>query len=465
MVFASVSFLFLFLPITLAGCCLCPARFRNLFLLVMSIFFYAWGGLKWIPILSLSVLLHGAAARAARRMEKQRNRNVILAAVVLLDVTMLVFFKCRPEKTDMPPGLSFFTFQALSYVIDVMRGEEPQENVAGLALYISFFPQLIAGPIIRYKEIREQLKERRLSLDGMSGGCIRLLGGLTKKVLFADRLAVMTKEIYSNTEASALSPQLLWLAAAAYSLQLYFDFSGYSDMAVGLGAMLGFRFPENFRHPYRARTAGEFWKRWHITLSAWFRDYVYIPLGGGRGGVWSVVRNFFIVWTLTGLWHGAGLPFLLWGLCWGGLILLERYLIRPEERGAAFRFIYRVFLIFWIVFLWTVFHAGSEPGVWQSVPRMLPFAGWRMEAAQKNLLLLWLREQWFYLLVGTALSMDLPRKLRDVFIRKAGPGTTVSFRIGQAFSVAGLIALTGGACLSVSLLLGGSYNPFLYFRF
>lgn len=341
MVFSTIIFLCAFLPITIIGYYLMPSKVKNYFLLLMSLFFYAWGEPKFVWIMIASILLNyglGMWISGCRGNHRARLKKTAVILAVVLNIGILFVFKYMTFTmqtiqrlfsdfpviaVSLPIGISFYTFQGLSYVIDVYRGEKVQRNPFHLALYISMFPQLIAGPIVRYKDVSGSLTRRVHSPECFAEGVQRFVIGLSKKAIFANMTGELANSIMTG-DFSVMSMQVAWLGAFAYTLQIYFDFSGYSDMAIGLGKIFGFDFSENFNYPYISRSIREFWRRWHISLSGWFRDYLYIPLGGNRRG--NVYLNLAIVFLATGIWHGAAWGFLLWGIWHGAFILLERYL-------------------------------------------------------------------------------------------------------------------------------------------
>jgi len=374
LVFSSPVFLFLFLPAILAGYFLLPSlAARNLLLLAGSLFFYAWGEVQYVLILLASIAANTYfGSRIARSAGAARNWN--LAAGIAANLALLGYFKYANFVVDnlnallgavgaaplehgvvhLPLGVSFFTFQAISYIVDVYRREaQVQENVLDVALYISLFPQLIAGPIVRYGFIADQLTGRETHLSDVAAGARRFTIGLAKKVLIANTVGEAADEIFAHQPAQ-LDPVLAWLGVLCYGLQIYFDFSGYSDMAIGLGRMFGFRFPENFRTPYASRSLREFWRRWHISLSTWFRDYVYIPLGGSRVRPLRVRLNLLLVFFLTGLWHGASWNFVIWGFFHGGFLALERTRFGEwlERLPAPLRHVYLLLVVgvAWVFF-------------------------------------------------------------------------------------------------------------------
>ena len=471
MVFSSMTFLFVFLPLLLAAYYLLPARaraWRNGVLLAFSLFFYAYGGPPFLLLMLLSIAVNYTGALWAAPGRRHPRAAMVLTTAV--DLALLGWFKYAgflfsnlarvwtglpvPEIT-LPIGISFFTFQGLSYVLDVYRGEaQPQRNPLHVALYISLFPQLVAGPIVRYTTVAEEILTRRETVSDFSAGAVRFLFGLAKKMLLANQLGLMADEIFA-VRPEFFTVSLTWLGAIAYTGQIYFDFSGYSDMAIGLGHMFGFHFLENFNYPYLSRSVTEFWRRWHISLSTWFRDYVYIPLGGNRCSAARHIRNILVVWALTGLWHGAAWTFVAWGLYYALLLLGEKYLWgRIQERlPAPVRHLYALILI---VVGWVIFRAETLPYAWQFISAMFGAAagGW----ADGRSLYYLLQFRWELLL---AIPASLP--LRDWALRRLEVrGTAFS---GLVLTWGPKAAALGLFALSFLRLVSSSYNPFIYFRF
>ncbi|MGJ3232013.1 MAG: MBOAT family O-acyltransferase [Oceanicaulis sp.] len=383
MVFSSVFFLFYFLPVAVAGYFALPKSMKNAWLLIASLFFYVWGAGAFVLILLASIALNYALGLLAERGRARGDvRGVRLAVIgtAVVNVGILAVFKYAGFAFDqlnaglavfggpalpaldilLPIGISFFTFQSMSYVFDVARGAAPvQRNPLNFALYVALFPQLIAGPIVRYASIADRLTERRTSLDDVTEGAFRFCWGLIKKVVIADAFAPVAEAGFSGS-AGEIGMAGAWIALLAYTLQIYFDFSGYCDMAIGLGRIFGFRFPENFARPYSAGSVTEFWRRWHITLSSWFRDYVYIPLGGSRGSLAVTQRNLWIVFLLTGFWHGAAWTFIFWGLMHGAMLVIERVMGWREAAG-AWRPVRRAATLLFVMMTWVVFRSESLP--------------------------------------------------------------------------------------------------------
>ena len=332
MVFSSLIFIYAFLPICwILAIATCRwTKVQNILLLILSILFYAWGEPKYIWLFVLTVIVNWLSVLMSATIHQVTLRKAIGIVIIAIDVAILFWFKyagwigeafgINIGSTVLPIGISFYTFQAISYVADVtlLNKYEAEKNPVSVGLYIAFFPQLIAGPIVRYKDMREQIRARRMTIESFESGCFRFALGFCKKVLLADSMAVIANKAF--TDGAELTCLFAWLGAIAYTLQIFMDFSGYSDMAIGLGSMFGFRIPENFNTPYKASTIRDFWRKWHITLSIWFRDYVYIPLGGKSRAVFNIA----IVWLLTGLWHGANITFVFWGMSYGLLVIAEK---------------------------------------------------------------------------------------------------------------------------------------------
>ena len=392
MVFSSTVFLFLFLPAVWLLYLLIPSKYiivRNVLLGAASLLFYAYGEPIYIVIMLLSVLFNYCAARSigtARAASDDRRRRILTVFAVVINLTVLGFFKYVPwlcsllpfdvplPGLSLPVGISFYTFQVLSYVLDVSRGKsEVQKNYFNLLLYISFFPQLIAGPIVAYDDIELQLSERTVTLDGTARGIRRFVLGLSKKLLISNTAAVIADAAFAAAEPSWA---LAWAGALCYSIQIYFDFSGYSDMAIGLASMFGFSICENFNYPYSAVTIRDFWKRWHISLTNWFRTYVYIPLGGNRCSTARTVFNRIFVFFLTGIWHGANFTYILWGLWHGGLMMLERVCgFDRLEKKRAWQLPLRIYTLLCVVLGFVMFRAPSVGAGFSFIGSMFSFGG------------------------------------------------------------------------------------------
>jgi len=471
MVFSSISFLFVFLPLLLAVYFLLPARLRegrNLVLLLFSLFFYGYGGPRFLLLMLLSIAVNYAGGLLAA--PDRRRRRLWTGLVTAVNLGLLGWFKYAgflganlnriwtglpvPE-VALPIGISFFTFQGLSYVLDVYRGEAaPERNPLRVALYISLFPQLVAGPIVRYTTVADEIRNRRETLDAFTDGAVRFLFGLGKKMLLANQLGLLADQVYA-TRPEFLTTALAWLGAAAYTGQIYFDFSGYSDMAIGLGRMFGFHFLENFNYPYLSQSVTEFWRRWHISLSTWFRDYLYIPLGGNRCAHWKHIRNILVVWALTGLWHGAAWNFLCWGLYFGLLLLGEKYgWGRILERApAALRHLYAMVLI---VVSWVLFRAETLDYAVRFLRAMAGFAQGGLTDGRTTYYLLEFRWE---LLLAIPAAMPFKSWLQNWLESKSGAAAQALLAWGPKLIALGLFGL------SFLRLVSSSFNPFIYFRF
>ena len=466
MVFASVPFLFVFLPAVLAAYFLCPRRWHNAVLLVFSLFFYAWGEPVYILLMLSSITVSFLAGRALGRAHTPARRRAVLSASVAYHLLTLGFFKYADFligtvnslfglslpllSLPLPIGISFYTFQTLSYIVDVYRGVcAPQRRWDWLAMYVSLFPQLIAGPIVRYQTVEQQIAHRTVSRAQCAEGVRRFTVGVVKKVLLANSIGLVFTQILGN---GALPQSVLaaWVAVAAYTFQIYFDFAGYSDMAIGLGKLFGFTFEENFNLPYLSRSITEFWRRWHISLGTWFRDYVYIPLGGNRCGWGRQLFNIAVVWLLTGLWHGASWNFVLWGAYYAVLLMVEKLgLLRVLARLP--RMLQHAYALFFIVVGWALF-ACTEPGQLSGVfGALFGLSGVPLYDASslfllKNNVLLWL-------LLVFASTASFARLHTHLLSRRWY--AEVLCPLGLA---AALLACT-------AFIVSGSFNPFLYFRF
>lgn len=475
MLFSSLFFLFAFLPILLLlyhTVCRKNIAIQNGLLLLASLFFYAWGEPKFVFVMMASIFINYLFGIWIHKTPGRAGRWCLIFATVC-NIGLLFIFKYLnftisnldrifglmiPQTEIMLPiGISFFTFQAMSYVIDVYRGTvKVQQNPFYLALYISFFPQLIAGPIVRYSTIESQIRARSISLDGFAEGVRRFIIGFFKKVFLANNVALIADQAFSIVDTSELSVALAWLGSFAYTLQIYFDFSGYSDMAIGLGKMFGFQFLENFNYPYLSKSISEFWRRWHISLGMWFRDYVYIPLGGSHvENSWLLVRNLLIVWTLTGVWHGANWTFLLWGLFYFFLLTGEKLLGIPKRRdGKSKNLIYMIVVFLCVNAGWVLFRAENISAAIHYFFAMLGLTG---NPWIDNLAIQYFCENWVFLLVGTGYAFAgfkwLRRKMEQYRI------LDICINICAPFVYMGLFIV------AVTYLVIGAYNPFIYFNF
>ena len=462
MIFSSIPFLYYFLPCVLLAYYLMPKAGRNGVLLLFSLLFYAWGEPRYLVVMLAATVLGYGFGLAMERFPKAKKG--LLIASVASSLSFLLCFKYadfflenlgaltgRPIallKLSLPVGISFYTFQILSYTIDVYRGQAAaQKNLIDLACYVTFFPQLIAGPIVRYTDIAQQLRCRDYSLAQFREGTRRFLIGLGKKVLLANLLGEICAAWRQTTDASVL---FAWLYAVSFTLHIYFDFSGYSDMAIGLGRLFGFRFPENFQYPYISRSITEFWRRWHISLGTWFRDYVYIPLGGNRKGKPRQFLNIFIVWMLTGFWHGAAWNFLFWGLWFAVLLIIEKtFLLRHLEKS---RVLGRFYVLLAVIFSFVLFDASGLSAALVCITQLLGLGGLPLSSPQAAYLL----GSNALLLTAAMVGATPAPKIAAQAIAQRWP------RVCSLLEPVMLVLLL---LLCTAFLVDGSYNPFLYFRF
>jgi alginate O-acetyltransferase complex protein AlgI len=472
MVFSSLVFLYLFLPLNLLiYFALRREQHRNLVLIVFSFVFYAWGEPVWISLLLLSATVDWVHGLLIERWRGTARARLVLLSSLTINLGILGIFKysgflyeqinavlgtqLTPPEFALPIGISFYTFQTVSYVVDVYRGKlEAQRSYTRFLMFVSLYPQLVAGPIVRYADIAKQIDHRTHSLADASQGITRFCIGLFKKVCIANVAGELVAR-YMDADLSTLSVSEAWFGLFMFALQIYFDFSGYSDMAIGLGRIFGFHYPENFNHPYIAKTAGEFWRRWHMTLSRFFRDYVYIPLGGKKRHPY---RNLFIVWFLTGLWHGASWNFVLWGLYFGFLILLERLFLR-RLLAALPAFVSHGYLLFAVLMGWTLFYFEDSARLFSYCT--LLFGGTSAPMMSPDLPSV-VRQHLYWLILALALCMPTAQWLRARFLDTAfaSPRNRPVLRMLSAVVNLALLLLPATA-----LLVGQSYNPFLYFRF
>ena len=464
MVFSSILFLFFFLPAVLVLYFLVPKPCKNVVLLLFSLIFYAWGEPVYIILMIFSAVFNYVMGIDIdqKRMDRRAARGSLILTLVV-NLFLLGFFKYSGFLIDtvnqifsvqipyrelaLPIGISFYTFQTLSYILDVYQGKiRVQRNIIKFSLYITMFPQLIAGPIVRYADIEPQLGERKVTLAGFGLGAEIFLKGLAKKVLLANNLG-MAYTVVQGMEAGSLSVLTAWVGIIAYTLQIYFDFSGYSDMAIGLGRMFGFQFMKNFDYPYISRSVTEFWRRWHISLGSWFREYVYIPMGGNRVPVWKHIRNILVVWLLTGLWHGARWNFVIWGLYYGLLLLIEKYLLSrllPRLPG----FLVHLYTLLLVVIGWVFF---SNTALGTAAAYLGNLFGVTSGGLIDSTGLYLLKTNFLLLLIGLLASAPGLYTLFRRLIRKT-PWIAVAVNV--------LLFL-----VCVAYLVYETYNPFLYFRF
>lgn len=473
MVFSSSIFLFIFLPISVIGYYLLDHKFRNIFLLIISLLFYAWGEPRFVFILMGSVLMNYLFAIIVERyLEHRRFVKIVLAVMVLFNVAIFFVFKYLTfvlsnisyfmnipvtiPTIALPIGISFFTFQAMSYVFDVYRGKgNAQKNPLDVGLYIAFFPQLIAGPIVRYETIAIEIKDRHENWTEFTLGMTRFISGLAKKVILANSLAAVADRYYNITDFAQLSVEGAWIGSICYSLQILFDFAGYSEMAIGLGLMFGFHFPENFNYPYISQSVSEFWRRWHMTLSTWFRDYVYIPLGGSRVSKVRLIFNLFVVWLLTGIWHGASWNFICWGLFYFILLVFEKMTRIPNRfkfRGT--KFIYRIFTLICVNFGWVLFRAENLSKAKLFIKSMFGLNGNAIFDLQSTFII---KDYSVILVLAVLCCMPVSQ-----FIQTSVAGKEKMVKFFQIFRGILLILLM---IVSISYCVNGTYNPFIYFNF
>lgn len=464
MVFSDSVFLFMFLPLTLAVYYAVPFAFKNTVLFLTGLLFYAWGEPVYVLIMLLSTAIDYCAGRLMDRFDSNKNiRKATLLVSVVMNLSLLGIFKygsffigsvngifgsAIPDPgLPLPIGISFFTFQSMSYTIDLYRRNiKVQKNFIDFAAFVTMFPQIVAGPIVRYEDVSAQLACRRIDLRSMSDGITRFVCGMCKKVLIANSIGALWTDVKAQDYAS-MPAATAWLGIAAFTLQIYFDFSGYSDMAIGLGKMLGFDFPENFRYPYNSKSVAEFWRRWHITLGDWFKSYVYFPLGGSRGSTAATIRNTLIVWLLTGLWHGASWNFILWGLYYGVLIILEKFVFRRllERTPSALRHILTMLAV---VFGWVIFEITSPASELEFVKAMLGFGGSFANSFTLNAL----HNYAVTFIAAIAISTGIPLKICKKLPEKRADALSL---VGEA----------AGMTACIACLVDSGYNPFLYFNF
>ena len=468
MLFSSIVFLFTFLPAVMILYYLLPVRFRNVILLLASLVFYAWGEPVYLFLMLLSILFnYFSGLDIARNLQDKRAAKRSLVFNLIINLAVLGFFKYEGFVLDtlngilpvhisyhalpLPIGISFYTFQILSYIIDVYRGNvKVQTNLPNFALYVTMFPQLIAGPIVQYADVDEQLASREISRTKFGEGSMYFIRGLAKKVLLANTSGMIFTEV-SGLAKDNIAVMTAWLGAFAYMFQIYFDFSGYSDMAIGLGKMFGFEFNMNFNYPYVSKSITEFWRRWHISLSSWFRDYVYIPLGGNRVSKIKHIRNLLIVWFLTGLWHGAAWNFVAWGLYYGVILIIEKYLLSPvlDRLPDVVRHIYSIVLV---VIGWVLFFSSSF-GQAADYIRVMFGAGAHGFADRESMYLLTSNLiLWLILIFG---STPLVHFRYEHMLRSKKWNTTI---INSVVYAALFI-------VCIAYLVTETYNPYLYFRF
>ena len=463
MVFSSIPFLFRFLPIFMILYFVTPRRMRNIILFLGSLVFYAWGEPVYVLLMFFSTLsdyLHGRLIGACKN---RRVAKGLLISSIVINLGLLGFFKysdfligtvnrllgCSIPLLELPLpiGISFYTFQTMSYTIDCYRGEAKiQKNILDFGVYVTMFPQLIAGPIVKYRDVQEQLRQRKADISAISYGCRRFVAGLAKKVLLANNLGMVYETVAALPSLSVLSA---WVGAMAYTFQIYYDFSGYSDMAIGLGQMFGFELKENFRHPYCARSITEFWRRWHISLGAWFREYVYIPLGGNRVSVLRHIFNLLLVWALTGFWHGASWNFVVWGLYYGVLLIIEKYILhRITERIPVLGTVYTMLLVIvgWVFFF--------SPNLGEAVTYLRAMFGIGVTSITDEAGMYYLLTSLVLFWLSWIFAVPTASRISEEHLEQSDGWAPL------------LILIHGGIFfMAVAYLIHDTYNPFLYFRF
>lgn len=472
MLFSSTTFIYLFLPIVLFFNFIVFKKSRlvqNVFLLFASLFFYAWGEPKFVLVMIASIVVNWFFGLIiSKKRDSKRISKLIIAFDVAFNLGLLFVFKyltfaggilkdvsgldLHIPNIALPIGISFFTFQAMSYVIDVYRQKgEVQTNILYVGLYISFFPQLIAGPIVRYETIADEIKNRKETIDDFFNGFARFVVGLSKKVLLANSFAILADQTFDTAgNGESISVLFSWLGAVAYTLQIFFDFSGYSDMAIGLGRMFGFHFLENFDYPYISTSITEFWRRWHMSLGTWFRDYLYFPLGGSRCSKARNIFNLFVVWTLTGIWHGANFTFLAWGLMYFVLLVIEKLTGIHKKNGKIINVVKWFYTILFVVLGWVLFRASSISDAFEYLKSMFGFNG---NVFSDGMFTGWFTQNMFLFIIGFVLCTPIFRKISE---------KTKNSNIAGLVKSGILICLF---VLSVANLVSRSYNPFIYFNF
>lgn len=463
MVFSSITFLYFFLPAVLLIYYISPKKIKNIVLLLSGLFFYAWGEPVYVVIMIFSSFIDYAAGLIIDKYDdNQKKQTAALLVSLIINLGLLGVFKysgffagifgIEIKQLPLPIGISFYTFQSMSYTIDMyMRKIKVQRSFLNFATYVSLFPQIVAGPIVRYEDVQNEIDSRKTNIFLLGEGAGIFVRGLSKKVLLANNIGLLWTEI-KGMEYSELSAATAWIGILAFTFQIYYDFSGYSDMAVGLGKMLGFNFPENFDHPYISRSVSEFWRRWHITLGSWFKSYVYIPLGGNRCGKLKTLRNTLIVWGLTGFWHGASWNFIIWGLYFGGFIILEKiWLGKKLERLPSLLSIFYTFFI--VVIGWVLFDTANLSSAGEFYKAMFGGNGKLFDSIA------------FYELKNYALIFLLCIIGSGNFMKNLYDKLKRSFSMSKVLSNVMPLVQTAMMLICTAFLVDASYNPFLYFRF
>lgn len=467
MVFSSSVFIFMFLPLSLVSYYISGKKIKNYILLLASLFFYAWGGMNYLKVLIISILINYIFGLLVdKTIDKKHLRMFFLILGIILNLALLFYYKyydfflenintifnmnLELKKIVLPIGISFFTFQGMSYIIDIYRNDgKVNKNIFSVALYISLFPQLVAGPIIKYKAVDEQIRNRKESIDYFSYGINRFVIGLGKKIIISDMLGAISDNIFLLANSSGIDMITAWIGAICYTLQIYFDFSGYSDMAIGLGHLFGFKFPENFNYPYISRSITEFWRRWHISLSTWFKEYLYIPLGGNRRG--NVYFNLVVVFLVTGLWHGASWNFVIWGL-WHGLFMIIERLIRDKAWYKKIPLIIKIFITLFIVIIgWVLFKATTLKEGLRYLSIMFGLVNFSNITFEFTYFIS--RKFILLIIIGIIASTPIPK---NIFNRYKGI---------KAFELMKTILIILLFIVSIIFMVNSTYSPFIYFQF
>lgn len=472
MLFSSIAFIFYFLPIVLI--LYYPFKritpIKNFILLAASLFFYAWGEPEFVAVMVISIIVNYILALLVNKNRKKSSIKFLLFLSVIFNIGLLFTYKhldfilgtlgheLRREipltNLILPMGISFFTLQELSYVIDVYRQRaEVQKNIFDMALYVCFFPKMLAGPIVRYSEVADQLAHRKETWDKFSVGVCRFIAGLSKKIILADNLAIVANQIFESSHLGTIPVTLAWLGSLAFTLQIFFDFSGYSDMAIGLGLMFGFKFEENFNYPYISRSVSEFWRRWHISLSNWFKEYVYFPLGGSHiSNMDKVIRNMLVVWLLTGIWHGAEWTYIVWGLLNFALLVVERFIDLENIKGhGVIKWLYTMFAI---NFGWVLFRSGNLIYAGNYIKSMFGFGG---SGFFSDYALMYIREYGFFFIVGMIFCIPVGKRYNYMVV--SNKVHTLVFDLLYPLVMIGLFVI----CIACIMHEGSS--PFMYFAF
>ena len=473
MLFSSTFFIYIFLPTVLMlyyGLCRKQSA-KNKVLLISSLLFYAWGEPKFVLIMLLSITANYYFGLLVHKARHTAKAKFYLICMIVFNLGILMIFKylgfmvqsindllkvtLKVPQIALPIGISFFTFQSISYVVDVYRGDgKVLKNPLDVGLYISFFPQLIAGPIVRYETIAKEIHDRRTTVNDFAEGISRFIIGLSKKVILSNQFALIADKAFDMYGTEAMTVSFAWLGAVSYMLQIYFDFGGYSDMAIGLGKMFGFHFNENFNFPYVAKSVSDFWRRWHISLGTWFRDYVYIPLGGNRVSPMKHLRNIMVVWLLTGIWHGANWTFIVWGLYFGVLLMIEKFtgLGSLMNRSKVMGHIYTLCLV---LLSWVIFRADS---LGKAISYIACMFGKTDYSLTNSLASLYFKENLYIMIIGILACMPFSKKAKTVYKR-----LTPLYK--QLVKLLSMVLLGILFLISVSYLVKGTYNPFIYFNF